>query len=72
MHDSLPVHITQQKSLLSDIHSPDDLKKLSIPELQTLADECRKEVINLVSINGGHFASTLGVVELTEIGRAHV
>ena len=65
MHDSLPVQIIQQKSLLSDIHSPDDLKQLSIPELQTLADECRKEVINLVSINGGHFASTLGVVELT-------
>ncbi len=65
MHDSLPVPFTQQKSLLSAIHSPDDLKKLSIPELQTLADECRKEVINLVSVNGGHFASNLGIVELT-------
>ena len=65
MPDSLPVPITRQRSLLSEIHSPADLKKLSIAELKTLADECRKEVINLVSINGGHFASTLGVVELT-------
>ncbi len=65
MRNALPVPITQQMSLLSEIHSPADLKQLSIPELQTLADECRKEVINLVSINGGHFASSLGVVELT-------
>ncbi|NMW17514.1 MAG: 1-deoxy-D-xylulose-5-phosphate synthase [Chlorobiaceae bacterium] len=65
MSNSLPVPITQQKSPLSEIHSPADLKKLSIPELQTLADECRKEVIKLVSVNGGHFASSLGVVELT-------
>ncbi len=65
MPDFLPVSITQQMTLLSGIHSPEDLKKLSLAELQTLADECRKEVIKLVSLNGGHFASTLGVVELT-------
>ncbi|MCX6178125.1 MAG: 1-deoxy-D-xylulose-5-phosphate synthase [Chlorobiales bacterium] len=65
MPNSLPVPITQQIPFLSDIHSPADLKKLRIPELETLADECRKEVIKLVSINGGHFASSLGVVELT-------
>jgi 1-deoxy-D-xylulose-5-phosphate synthase len=65
MPDFLPVSITQQMTLLSGIHSPEDLKKLSLSELQTLADECRKEVIKLVSLNGGHFASTLGVVELT-------
>ena len=65
MRDSLPVQITQQMPLLSGIHSTEDIKNLTIPELQALADECRKEVINLVSVNGGHFASSLGVVELT-------
>ncbi len=65
MPDSIPVPITQQTTLLSAIHSPDDLKKLSLAELQRLADECRSEVIDLVSVNGGHFASSLGVVELT-------
>ncbi len=65
MPDSIPVTITQQSTLLSTIHSPDDLKKLTLAELQRLADECRREVINLVSVNGGHFASSLGVVELT-------
>jgi 1-deoxy-D-xylulose-5-phosphate synthase len=65
MPDSIPVAITQQLPLLSAIHSPEDLKKLSMAELQIVADECRQEVIKLVSINGGHFASSLGVVELT-------
>ncbi len=52
-------------TLLSTIHSPDDLKKLTLAELQSVANECRSEVIDLVSVKGGHFASTLGVVELT-------
>ncbi len=65
MRNSIQIPITQQLPLLSQINSPADLKKLSIAELQTLAEECRKEVIKLVSVNGGHFASTLGVVELT-------
>ncbi|MEI6639273.1 MAG: 1-deoxy-D-xylulose-5-phosphate synthase [Chlorobium sp.] len=63
MSDSIPV--AQRLPHLSAIHSPDDLKKLTLAELQTLADECRSEVIDLVSVNGGHFASSLGVVELT-------
>jgi len=66
MSDSIPVSVTKHITpSLSEIKSPDDLKRLSIPELQTVADECRKEVIKLVSMNGGHFASSLGVVELT-------
>ncbi len=65
MPDSLPVTLQHQPERLSEIKSPDDLKKLSIAELQGVADECRTEVIKLVSENGGHFASTLGVVELT-------
>lgn len=65
MPDTVKLPIHQEKFLLPEIQSPDDLKKLSITELQLLAEECRNEVINLVSENGGHFASTLGVVELT-------
>jgi len=50
---------------LKQINSPSDLKKLSIPELKELATKLREIIINRVSINGGHLASNLGVVELT-------
>lgn len=50
---------------LRSIKSPQDLKRLSIPELKELAQELRKTIIERVSINGGHLASNLGVVELT-------
>lgn len=56
---------TQAYPLLSGIKTPEDLKKLSLPELELVAAECRKRVIELVSVNGGHFGSSLGVVELT-------
>ncbi len=65
MPDSSPVAMSRSMNRLSMVRSPDDLKKLTIAELQGVADDCRKEVINLVSLNGGHFASSLGVVELT-------
>ncbi len=65
MPDFRPVAVSQPTNILSTICSPEDLKKLTVAELQGLADECRTEVINLVSLNGGHFASSLGVVELT-------
>jgi 1-deoxy-D-xylulose-5-phosphate synthase len=51
--------------ILDSIDSPSDLKKLSYEELQILADELRDYVIKVVSENGGHLASNLGVVELT-------
>ncbi|NTV67649.1 MAG: 1-deoxy-D-xylulose-5-phosphate synthase [Chlorobaculum sp.] len=57
--------IVQAYPLLSAIHSPADLKKLSFHELELVAAECRKRVIELVSQNGGHFGSSLGVVELS-------
>jgi 1-deoxy-D-xylulose-5-phosphate synthase len=57
--------IRQAYPLLSAIHSPADLKKLGLPDLDLVAAECRKKVIELVSQNGGHFGSSLGVVELT-------
>ncbi len=50
---------------LSSIDSPEDLKKYKPSELQEIADECRSYLIDVVSENGGHFASSLGVVELT-------
>ncbi len=65
MPDSLPVRLAEPSTFLSEIRSPDDIKKLSLAELQLLAEECRQEVIKLVSMNGGHFASSLGVVELS-------
>ena len=52
-------------SILDPINSPADLKGLSIPELESLADELREEIIDIVNRNGGHLASPLGVVELT-------
>ena len=51
--------------MLENINSPDDLKKLSILEEQKLAEEIRKYILDVVSQNGGHLASNLGVVELT-------
>ena len=51
--------------LLSKIHSPEDIKKLSQKELKQLAQEIRTTIINVVGKNGGHLASNLGVVELT-------
>src|ERR1700739_812009 len=55
----------QAGPLLATINSPADLKKLSREQLQQLADELRQYIIDVVSIHGGHFAASLGVVELT-------
>ncbi len=52
-------------NLLEQINSPDDLKKLSLPQLRLLADEIRQFMLASVSETGGHLASNLGVVELT-------
>ena len=53
------------KSILSLISSPADVQQLSLAELQELAEEIRARIIEVVSKNGGHLASNLGVVELT-------
>jgi 1-deoxy-D-xylulose-5-phosphate synthase len=50
---------------LDNIKSPADLKGLSYPELSQLAEEIRSELVNVVSNNGGHLASSLGAVELS-------
>ncbi|MEJ2021202.1 MAG: 1-deoxy-D-xylulose-5-phosphate synthase, partial [Maritimibacter sp.] len=51
--------------LLDRIHSPADMKSLSLAELRQLADELRTETISAVSETGGHLGAGLGVVELT-------
>ena len=51
--------------VLEKINSPEDLKKLNIEEKNKLAQEIREYVLQVVSENGGHLASNLGVVELT-------
>jgi len=50
--------------LLEKIHSPEDLRKLKVDELVPLAAEIRQRIVEVVSINGGHLASSLGAVEL--------
>ena len=51
--------------MIEKINFPADLKKLSFEELDVLAEEIRTLLIQVVSKNGGHLASNLGVVELT-------
>ena len=51
--------------LLQQIDSPADLKKLSKDDMQQVSDELRRYIIDVVSLHGGHFASSLGVVELS-------
>jgi 1-deoxy-D-xylulose-5-phosphate synthase len=52
-------------SMLENIKSPADLKKLELQELPQLAEELRQKIIETVSKTGGHLASNLGVVELS-------
>ncbi len=51
--------------ILDKINNPNDLKKLNIKDKIVLAKEIRDEILNVVSKNGGHLASNLGIVELT-------
>ena len=50
---------------LDEINFPSDLKKIPEIKLQKLADELREEMIDAVSVTGGHLGAGLGVVELT-------
>lgn len=52
-------------ALLKQINSPEDLKKISKEQLQQVCDELRQYIIDVVSVNGGHFGASLGVVELS-------
>lgn len=52
-------------NLLSKINSPEDLRKLDASELPQVCNELRQYIIDIVSVYGGHFGASLGVVELT-------
>ncbi len=52
-------------ALLQTINSPDDLKKLPREKLHQVCSELRQYIIDVVSVHGGHFGASLGVVELT-------
>jgi len=51
--------------LLQSINSPDDLKKIPKEQLHQVCNELRQYIIDVVSVHGGHFAASLGVVELS-------
>jgi 1-deoxy-D-xylulose-5-phosphate synthase len=57
--------VIQPGKLLSKINTPDDLKKFSKDQLVQICDELRNFIIDNVSVYGGHFGASLGVVELT-------
>ena len=51
--------------LLSNIDTPEDLRKLKVEQLPDVCNELRQKIIDELSCNPGHFASSLGVIELT-------
>src|SRR5271169_5267873 len=57
--------ISNRTPLLDRIDIPADLRRLPESDLRQLADELRNELIDAVSITGGHFGAGLGVIELT-------
>ena len=58
-------HNRRQTPLLDGVNEPADLRKLDESQLRDLADELRAEMIEAVSVTGGHLGAGLGVVELT-------
>jgi len=58
-------HTESKDRLIDHINNPSDLKKLTLPELESVAAEIRDLIIETVARNGGHLAPSLGVVELT-------
>ena len=55
----------ESKTLLEQIDSPADLRKLPLGSLPQLCGEIREFLIRSLSVNPGHFASSMGAVELT-------
>ncbi|MFG6384967.1 MAG: 1-deoxy-D-xylulose-5-phosphate synthase [Muribaculaceae bacterium] len=58
-------HAGNEYLLLDNINCPADLRKLSVNQLPQLCDEIRKFLIETCSVNPGHFASSMGAVEMT-------
>ena len=52
-------------TVLDKVNYPNDIKKLSIAELDTLADEMRQLIIKKVNTTGGHMGPNLGIIEAT-------
>lgn len=57
--------MTERQALLQNINDPEDIRRLSVAELNSLAEEIREKMIETVSKRGGHLAASLGTVELT-------
>ena len=57
--------MTKKNKYLDNVNFPSDLKKFSMSQLKILAEEVRSEMIDAVSMTGGHLGAGLGVVELT-------
>jgi 1-deoxy-D-xylulose-5-phosphate synthase len=62
IHDYMEI---KPSSLLQSIDSPADLKKLGKEQLHQVCDDLRQYIIDVVSVHGGHFGASLGVVELS-------
>ena len=54
-----------EQTLLNNIHFPKDLRELKVEQLPQLCEELRQDIVQELSVNPGHLASSLGVVELT-------
>ena len=52
-------------SLLEKINSPSDLRQLKVEQLPLLCSELRQDIVDELSVNPGHLASSLGVIEIT-------
>ena len=57
--------MSKKYKYLDGVNFPSDIKKLNQSELKALTNELREELIDVVSITGGHLGAGLGVVELT-------
>lgn len=65
MNEQLPPNEFEAGELLRRLNAPADLRQLSEDQLKQVCDELRQYIIDLVSVKGGHFGASLGVVELT-------
>jgi 1-deoxy-D-xylulose-5-phosphate synthase len=63
--EAAPVLRNDLTPLLDSVHEPADLRKLPESDLRQFADELRRELVDAVSMTGGHLGAGLGVVELT-------
>ena len=58
---NLAVTVFSKTPLLDTIHTPEDLRRLKVEQVQQVADELRLETIDAVSVTGGHFGAGLNL-----------